>query len=365
MTARYQPGTHPAYVAGRVVVITEADRLAELAALGESEVTVLGVVQALSRGALTDLPGFAIVQVEGDDLRVVLRGGYDVTVDGRTWSGGGVATWTEHLATGAASHEVRVSTPGGGEATLPISSGVVLVDSLTWTAASAGEDAPLVPAPAVVPTPIPTPPAPEPEPEPELRPVSAPPVDDAHLTRGEPDEDFDAMAGATVVGRRQEEPAAAVPDAPATPALGDHDGHTVAASAIRRIMQQAPSAPQTTPQATPQAAPKATLVLSTGRSIDVDGPVLIGRAPRVAQTSGLTMPTLVVVEDPYVSGTHLEVAFQGGSLVATDRSTNGTLLTRPDRAPERLVKDVPTVLTSGSVLALSDDLTATVTLEAP
>ena len=365
MTARYQPGTHPAYVDSRVVVITEADRLAELAALGESEVTVLGVVQALSRGALTDLPGFAIVQVEGDDLRVVLRGGYDVTVDGRTWSGGGVATWTEHLAAGAASHEVRVSTPGGGEATLPISSGVVLVDSLTWTAAPAREDAPLVAAPAVVPTPIPTPPAPEaepePEPEPELRLVSPPPVDDAHLPRGGPDEDFDAMAGATVVGRRQEEPAPAVPAAPATPALGDHDGHTVAASAIRRIKQQGPSAPQTTPQ----AAPKATLALSTGRSIDVDGPVLIGRAPRVAQTSGLTMPTLVVVEDPYVSGTHLEVAFQGGSLVATDRSTNGTLLTRPDRAPERLVKDVPTVLTSGSVLALSDDLTATVTLEAP
>ena len=438
MNAQYRPGANPAYVDSRALVVSTAERTSELAGLAGSEVSVLGVIDVLSRGVLTDLPDFAIVLPEDNDLRIVIRGALDVTVGKQSWSGGGVATWTEHVISDGAGAEVLVSAAGASAdaADLPIAGGVVLVDVVRWhaspespvanetssepiaesspsgeqgdepkaasvageepeaaadaePAAEAIEDEPAAEsAPEVVPAAEPkgeaaaeSEPASEPEPEPAAESPSdaAEPLPEAprdpHHTVYEVDEDFDAKHGATVAGRRPSGagpvlappaagsdsgagPAASAPGSAIAPSdLGDHDGHTVAASDLRKLRRQASPPPRSSGQ-------HATLVLSTGRTVEVAQPVLIGRAPRVGQSSGHDMPSLVVVDDPYVSGTHLEVRFQDSSLVAIDRSTNGTLLTRPGRDPERLTKDLPTVLTGGSVLALSDDLTVSVDVKA-
>ena len=53
---------------------------------------------------------------------------------------------------------------------------------------------------------------------------------------------------------------------------------------------------------------------------------------------------------------------EGGVVLATDRSTNGTLITRPGEQPQPLSKGEPTALDDGCVLSLSDDLTVTVSV---
>jgi hypothetical protein len=222
------------------------------------------------------------------------------------------------------------------------------------------------------------------EPEPEPEPTPEP---DPFATRTEGEDDFDAMFGATIQGRRPEDaavrdgvtpqvapppalvtpppsgvpsPAPAAPTPPAPPATppsvvdGDHDGRTVTVAQMREMRQR-----QSPPQAPPPSV-EARLVLSTGEAFAVDRPVLIGRAPRSTQASSAALPRIVVVDDPYVSSTHLEVVVSGSSVLATDRSTNGTLLTRPGGTPVRLAKGEPTLVSEGCRLSLSDDLSVLV-----
>lgn len=185
--------------------------------------------------------------------------------------------------------------------------------------------------------------------------VGAPP-EDADTEAGGGTEAFDETIGATIQGQRR--PAPEPEPAPEqAPADGDHDGRTITAEQMRRLRAQKDSgAPTST------APVSATLSLSGGETVDLTQPVLIGRSPRAAHKSGDQLPRMVVVDDPYVSGTHLEVGLRDGAVVATDHSTNGTMLARPGGTPERLPKDEPTVVADGCVLHLSDDLTVTVSV---
>ncbi|MDT4876310.1 hypothetical protein FQZ97_1117390 [compost metagenome] len=111
----------------------------------------------------------------------------------------------------------------------------------------------------------------------------------------------------------------------------------------------------------PPARPLVALRLSTGRVVPVRRRVLLGRSPRVQQVGGsANLPALVTVEDPYVSGTHLEVSSDGTRVTVTDTSTNGTLLTRPGLIPVPLDRGVATEVAVGDVLTLSKGFTATV-----
>lgn len=88
----------------------------------------------------------------------------------------------------------------------------------------------------------------------------------------------------------------------------------------------------------------------------VDRLVLLGRAPRTTSAASNDLPTLVVIDDPYVSGTHLEVAVVEGQVVATDVSRNGTELTDPGQLPGPMVPRQPTRLSNGSRLRLSESI---------
>lgn len=223
-------------------------------------------------------------------------------------------------------------------------------------------------------------PAPDPDPVPaSRRPAEAP---DSPATIIEPDEhEFDAMFGVTVPGRRPEDaavrpieadpedgdseesaahpsdptPSRSVEPAPMTPDTGDHDGHTVA----RRSLPRRPGSAAGRPS---RPGPSVTLGLSTGETYDVTGRALVGRSPRSTAVTGAALPQLVVVDDPYVSSTHLEIAVAAATVLVTDVSTNGTTLTPPGGTEGVLVRDVPTDAADGSVLRLSDDLTITLSI---
>jgi hypothetical protein len=111
-------------------------------------------------------------------------------------------------------------------------------------------------------------------------------------------------------------------------------------------------------------APVAHLSFSSGDEVDVDGLVVIGRAPDAGRFPADEEPTLVTVPSPHseISSTHVEVrpgtGADHGSAVVTDLgSTNGTLLVQPGQRPEELRPGVPVVLQSGAMIDLGDGLT--------
>ena len=101
-------------------------------------------------------------------------------------------------------------------------------------------------------------------------------------------------------------------------------------------------------------------MLSSGREVVVDRPLLVGRAPQARNASGSTLPTLVTVDDEYVSSTHLEIRPAGDSLLVTDVSSNGTVLRRADAPAVPMRRGEPTEVFDGAVLQISDDFSISV-----
>ena len=104
-----------------------------------------------------------------------------------------------------------------------------------------------------------------------------------------------------------------------------------------------------------------------GTSADVNGAVLIGRAPDPAR-SNFKAPHLMTLHSPGhdISRTHVEVAPQGWQVVATDlNSTNGTVLVHPDgRERQQLMPGQQVPVRPGNVLELGDGVSITITLPA-
>ncbi|NPC98078.1 FHA domain-containing protein, partial [Nocardioides sp. zg-DK7169] len=112
----------------------------------------------------------------------------------------------------------------------------------------------------------------------------------------------------------------------------------------------------------------ARLVVSDGTVVDVDRPVLIGRAPEARRVAGGEDARLVTVPSPHqeISATHLEVSpgagADMGSAVVTDLgSTNGSVLARPGLPPEALQPGISARLVPGSLIDLGDGVTIQVT----
>ncbi|QBR93504.1 FHA domain-containing protein [Nocardioides euryhalodurans] len=101
------------------------------------------------------------------------------------------------------------------------------------------------------------------------------------------------------------------------------------------------------------------LLLPTGETVEVDRPVLVGRAPDASRLGEEDDPRLVTVPSPdrEISATHLEVrpGEDPGSAVVTDLgSTNGSVLVQPGMPPEELQPGVAVPLLPGAVLDLGD-----------
>ena len=255
------------------------------------------------------------------------------------------------------------------------------------------------PQPAAEPEPEPVPdadPKPEPKPLPEPSPVPVPepapePVANPEPVGAEALGPDDEAWGATVV-KAATDPAFRRPSAPGSlaanlagfppptgapvataPGLisavpggrghrpGDHDGQTisVAQSRAMRAAGQLPPSPDAA-AAEPAPAPPAStarIVLSTGRTVQLDRTVVIGRRPSSNRTTGGMLPHLITVDSPEqdISRSHVEIRQEGDAVVVLDlHTTNGTMLRRAGSEPTQLHPGEATVVVSGDVLELGD-----------
>ncbi len=127
MRATYVPGELATLVTPDGVVLAAADRLAEVAALSERGLEALTVVEVLSRGALTDLPDFAVARYDGREVHLVVRGPLAVRVDGFALDGREAATWAEGSTALPAGTSVELAPLGAAPSgpALPLAGGVV------------------------------------------------------------------------------------------------------------------------------------------------------------------------------------------------------------------------------------------------
>ncbi|WP_307890713.1 FHA domain-containing protein [Acidipropionibacterium jensenii] len=97
------------------------------------------------------------------------------------------------------------------------------------------------------------------------------------------------------------------------------------------------------------------LVASTGESIDLAGPVLVGRAPNGGTTDPQASLLRVVSPNQDISRTHVRVAPNGRSIEVTDmNSTNGTLVRHPGEEAIRLSPGETVTVEIGAVIDLGD-----------
>jgi len=152
-------------------------------------------------------------------------------------------------------------------------------------------------------------------------------------------------------------------DTPTAPAssdeLGDHDGATIAVAELRAMRAERP--PFESTDSVPARRPaQGRIRLSTGRVVELERPVIIGRRPKSTRTSGAELPTLVAVDSPEqdISRSHVEIRAEGEHVLVTDlATTNGTVLLRGGSEPVRLHPNEPTMVVTGDVLDLGDDVT--------
>jgi hypothetical protein len=119
------------------------------------------------------------------------------------------------------------------------------------------------------------------------------------------------------------------------------------------------AAPESTPSLPPESAAAVvnpfTLVFSTGERAQVVGRGLIGRMPVVPANE--VCDHLIVVSDPSktVSKTHLRVEVLAEGLMVTDLdSANGTVVSMPGIAAERLAPHERVILMSGATVGIGD-----------
>ncbi len=100
----------------------------------------------------------------------------------------------------------------------------------------------------------------------------------------------------------------------------------------------------------------ASMVVSTGEVIEVNGTVVVGRAPKEQGEPA----QLVTVPSPthLVSRSHLLITTTGWTVLARDLgSSNGTVLVRPGQAPVLIATVLPTPLIVGDLLDIGDGMT--------
>ena len=380
---------------------------------------IAAVLEALTGAfgtSLTAIPPFAVAVAEHGGIRLAVRGQIEVVVDAAGApdgplgvSGDGVATWVERFVAGAS--RVTVS-PGGAaaeDAAMPLRSGVARADLVVATLVPApAQGAPAAPAAPAVPeeisrqeepessrgtsaaeissrtaAPAPAPAAPEPEPAPaDTSADTWMPVQTAAAeATPAPLDEYDLLWGETVArpiaaaasaaATEPDDTAASTPAAPAPspdepPAppvrLGDHDGATISVAEARALRAAERELLESTDGVPPRRPARGRIVLSTGRVVELERAVIIGRRPKSTRTTGSELPTLVAVDSPEqdISRNHVEIRAEGEHVLATDLdTTNGTVLLRAGSDPVRLHPGEPTMVITGDVLDLGDGVTVT------
>jgi len=102
------------------------------------------------------------------------------------------------------------------------------------------------------------------------------------------------------------------------------------------------------------------LRFSTGDVITLDRNVVIGRTPTTDRTVGTDRPHLVRLAsfEKDISRNHVEVRLDDWHVLVTDlNSTNGTMVNRPGRDPERLRPNQPAMIEPGTTVTIADVVT--------
>lgn len=101
--------------------------------------------------------------------------------------------------------------------------------------------------------------------------------------------------------------------------------------------------------------PLGRLRLATGEVVELDGPYVVGRRPKISRVQG-EVPRVLAVPSPEgeVSASHLALRLEDWHVLAEDQSRNGTVLYREGEDPRRLQPHVPMIMRSGDVLDLGD-----------
>ncbi len=162
-----------------------------------------------------------------------------------------------------------------------------------------------------------------------------------------------AQAGAVLVGEPPALPPAAAPK--------DKDLPTVV---LERTTERTVIAPRVPRQPRQVGTAAATLKFSTGETVIIGPPAIIGRNPS-AKAADVAGAQLVVVSDHSrtVSRMHADVAWAGGKLIVTDRGAgNGTSVTRQGKGHFDLTPGKPYELLDGDLLHIGPDVTCAVTI---
>lgn len=381
-----------------VAVADDSPLLAELWELVVTEADTSAVLDAMTRGGISSAPDFVVVTL-GAGGKVLLRGAATLLVEGSeptTLTGVGFSSWAERVF----EHIDRFSceiVASGDAVRLPLLNGAARA---AWFAAdgagvavfaSPTESAPAVAAPPEVAAPTTSPPAVP------TRVVAAPPIPTPRaasaaseatvaavdeLEEDESDEPIDepkiSPADADVSGKptaydflfgatsyRTVEEAAVRPAAhdadESVPVPGIED-RTVVASDLAQLRAKRRAGRGRNVEA---VAPLAAfyLELSTGGQELIDQPLVIGRAPSATALGGGAIPRLVTMTTPNqdISRTHAQISVEGGTVVVTDlHSSNGTIVTLPGRAAQKLREGETTPVIPGTIIDLGDGATLTV-----
>ena len=404
-TRSFRPGEWFGIFGEHVSVILPPSEKARVAALWEMVDDGAGfdeALDALIATGLRDLPSFVLVSEVSGETRVVLRGAArarfttaEETVD---LDGSVATTWVERSLRDVTRMSVELAEDAGSE-DLHLAGGLVRLSRVDQPPRSAEPEAvapeavapPQVveqpdtePEPAPVPAPVPDR---EPEPEavpwysdldepteavplladgpwaePEARPGAEQPVQASEEQALEEQPDQDVSVEDDSVEDYYEEPPIWVPRSEippyGPPVLPPPPPSPPAPPAPPVLADGAVDSPDEAER------PAARLVFSSGETVEVDGALLVGRAPEARRLTTGEEPRLVTVPSPHqeISSTHLEIrpgsGADHGSAVVTDLgSTNGTVLVEPGRTPEELQPGIAVRLVDGAVLDLGDGVT--------
>ncbi|MFF2632501.1 FHA domain-containing protein [Microbacterium sp. NPDC058021] len=263
------------------------------------------VLAALAGRGIEHLPDFALVELvdaRTSSVSVAVRGAATARVHGpetSTLDGAGVGTWVEGSAQHVSSIALTLSGAAGG-ALLPLGRGVVRADRLQW---------------------------------------GSPPADSRpERTPAAPEADVPAWA-------------AGLDDDPLTTTAMDRAALAEMVAGIADDRTQLGTVRRRGPQ---QPTRRFVLTLDSGRVLELDLPVVLGRAPQPAAHPGARLAALVSPRRE-VSGTHVELRLDGDQLLVRDlESTNGTVVRHADGSAMLLRGGATARLTEGATLDIGD-----------
>lgn len=386
-------GSGTAIVRGTVVLLVEEAAGPSTDELWEAASSFEELVAFLDGRGIRTLPSLALLAVEGDRVRTVVRGTASIRLhtsrgEELLLDAAGAATWAEHVVGGVESADVAL---GGGEVedhtTFRTSGGVVPAGRVTLDAAA-------ISTMAAVAATEPLPPASEP------RPPAVGSGFDYHDLLEESDSLDNPQAGAGGRAVRVIPPGGIPPVVnppavasdqqpvsspssliqippslrPDTPAADEVLTHTDSPAADEVLAVTCPAEHVNPPDASscrlcgerirdahPRLLAKPSLGMlrfDDGTVVELDGSLLIGRKP---SADGMTLegdpPRAVAVADPgkHLSRTHLEVRVAGWEVQVIDcGSTNLSVLTLPGEEPLQLVPGVAYPITPGTEVDLGE-----------